>query len=208
MRGTGMLLLVGLMAVTGCHAKFKKHVGGIDHVKPDLVVLGGPQVNLGMTGDDSIVGAVVDVVQGVKSIDLTRKVSQAVDPDAVGDAFLVTLDEGIGKRPFDIREKSRTTLELQLVRYGIDVAALGLPGALTYQFQSRIYLPDGDRVYTAHHNCSMSFSDPQAISVVLGTVNNAGAIKDMSDAEIQQMFEGGARYCAEVVITRIRKHAG
>jgi hypothetical protein len=199
---------LALALTTGCHAKFKKHVGQIDHVKPDMIVLGGPQVNLGMTGDDSLLGAVVDTVQGVRSIDLSRRISGAVDPDAVGAAFLESLDEGMKKRPFDIRDKSRYTLEVQLVRYGIDVAHLGAPGALTYSFHTRVYMPDGKRVYNAGHNCALSFSDPQAASVVLGTVNNAKAIKEMSDEEIATMFDNGARYCADIVVSRIRKHGG
>lgn len=207
MRTTGMMLTIGLLA-TGCHAKFKKNVGSIDHVQPDLIVHGGPQVNLGTTGGDGLLAAAVDLAQGVRSIDLTRRVSEAVDPDAVGDAFLVALDDGLGERPFDVRDESRHTLEVQLVHYGIDVAALGMPGALVYRFETRLYKGNGDRVYTAGHNCALSFSDPQAVSIAFGTVNNARAIKDMTDDELQSMFEGGAAWCAEVVTSRIRKHAG
>lgn len=207
MRQAVMVLAMAMLA-TGCHAKFKKNVGSIDHVQPDLIVHGGPQVNLGASGADGLLGAALDMAQGVRSIDLTRRVSEAVDPDAVGDAFLVALDEGLGQRPFDLRDTSRHTLEIQLVHYGIDVAAMGMPGALVYTFETRLYKGDGDRVYTASHSCAMSFSDPEAVSVVLGTVNNARAIKDMSDDELRAMFEGGAAYCADVVTARIRKHAG
>jgi len=203
------LALVCSLVATGCHSKFKKHVGSIDDVRPDMVVPGGPYVALGGVQGDSLLAAAVNVTQGVKSIDLTRRVSSAVDPGPVTDAFLTEMDLALGKGPpFDLDSRSDTVLQISMDGYGIEVAALGMPGVLTYNLSTRIYLPDGERVYTAGHNCAVSFGDPKAVSVVLGAVNNSRAIKDMSDQEIQDMFEGGARWCAQQTVLRIRRHGG
>jgi hypothetical protein len=92
--------------------------------------------------------------------------------------------------------------------YGIQVGQLGAPGALTYSVSTRIYLPDGERVYTAQHNCAVPFGNPNAVSVVFGAVNNSKAIKDMTDKELVDVFNGGARWCAQQTVLRIRRHAG
>lgn len=201
--------LIIVLAASGCHAKFKKHVGSIDTVRPEMTVPGGPFVSLGGVQGDGLLAAAVNVTQGVKSIDLTRRVNDAVDPSMVADAFTAEMDQALGKGPpFDMDSRSDTMLQIGLNSYGIEVAGLGMPGALTYNLTTRIYLPSGERVYTASHNCAVPFGDPSAASVVFGAVNNARAIKDMSDREIADMFAGGARWCAQQTVLRIRRHGG
>jgi len=200
--------VVALIA-TGCHARFKKHVGAIDDVRAELTVPGGPFVNLGGVEGDGLLAAAVNVTQGVKSIDLTRRIGAAVDPGEVAEAYVTEMDAAFGNGPpFVLDDRSDTVLQMQLVGYGIDVAGLGMPGALTYTLNTQIYLPDGQKVYNANHSCAVPFGDPNAVSIVLGAVNNSRAIKDMSDQEIRDMFNGGARWCAQDTVLRIRRHGG
>ncbi len=201
--------LIALSLATGCHSRFKKHVGSIDDVRVDMAMTVGPHVNLGGVGGDGLVAGVINTVQAVKSYDLTGDINKAVDPAAVAVAFTEEVDAVFAEGPpFEVKPDSDTILQFEMLAYGIDVAGLGMPGALTYTLRSRIYLPDGKLVYTAQHPCAVPFSDPKAISVVLGTVNNSKAIKDMRPKEIRSMFEGGARYCAAQTVTRIRRHGG
>ncbi len=205
----GALALVCSLVATGCHSRFKKRVGSIDDVRPDMVVPGGPYVALGGVGGDGLLAAAVNVAQGVRSIDLTRRVSSAVDPGPVSDAFLTEMDLALGEGPpFDLDRRSDAVRQIRMDGYGIEVAALGMPGVLTYNLSTWIYLPDGERVYTAGHHRAVSFGDPEAVSVVRGAVNNSRANKDMSDPEIQDMFEGGARWRAQQTGLRIRGHGG
>ena len=202
------VLSLALLA-TGCHARFKKHVGSIDDVRPEVAMPGGPYVALGGVQGDGLLAAAVNITQGVKSIDLTKRVRAVVDPDEVAAAFTDELDQVLGDGPpFAVDEGSDTLLQIRVDGYGIEVAQLGMPGALTYHLSTQIYLPDGKRVYTARHHCAVPFGDPSAVAVVFGAVNNSKAIKDMSDREIADMFAGGARWCAQVTAMRIRKHGG
>ena len=204
-----LTVVLSLALATGCHSRFKKHVGSIDDVRADMIVTTGPHVALGGVQGDGLAALAINTVQGVKSIDLTRKVGDAVDPSAVGAAFADEVAAAFGKGPpFNVDPASDTSLQIELLSYGIDVAGLGMPGALTYSLRTRIYLPDGQLVYTAGHNCAVSFSDPSAAAIVFGAVNNAKAIKDMKPKEIEAMFEGGAQYCAQQTVMRIRRHGG
>ena len=204
-----VLTAVLALVATGCHARFKKHVGGIDEVRPELGVPGGPVVNLGGVQGDGLLAAAVNVTQGVKSIDLSRRVGSAVDPGQVAGAFVTEMGQALGQGPpFAFDDRSETVLQMQMLGYGIDVAGLGMPGALTYTLNTQIYLPDGKKVYNANHTCAVPFGDPKAVSVVFGTVNNSRAIKDMTDQEIRDMFAGGARWCAQQTVLRIRRHGG
>jgi hypothetical protein len=209
MSRVSVALAVLALSATGCHSKFKKHVGSIDDVRMEMAMPGGPYVALGGVEGDGLLAAAVNITQGVKSIDLTKRINEAVDPADVSGAFTEKLDQVMGKGPpFAIKKNSDTLLQITMEGYGIEVAGLGMPGALTYHLSTRIYLPDGERVYTAGHDCAVPFGDPSAVAVVFGAVNNSKAIKDMSDREIADMFAGGARWCAQLSAMRIRKHGG
>jgi len=206
MRALAPLLVVALLG--GCHARFKKNVGSIDHVRADMPSFGGPTVNLGMVDDDSLLGAAVNLGQAIKSEGLTQRIGEAVRPDEVNTAFVEGLADAMKKRPFEVRDKSRHTLQLEMLHYGIDVPGIGNPGALTYVIRSQLYKGNGKKVYKATHTCALSFAQFQPVSLATGTVNNAAAIKDMKDRELRLLFEDGARACAEQVVVRIRKHGG
>jgi len=203
-----MPCLLTLAVLGGCHARFKKHVGSIKHVRAEMVGFGDPTVNLGYVNDDSLVAAAVNIGQAVKSEGLTQRVGKAVRPDAVADAFVVSLDESMKKRPFEVRDTSRHTLQIEMLHYGIDVPGLGNPGALNYVLRTQLYKGNGKKVYKASHTCSLSFAQFKPVSVTLGTTNNAKAIKELKNKEIRALFEEGAAACADLVVARIRQHGG
>jgi len=206
-----MRLLLGLLTISllgGCHSRFKKHVGSIDHVRADMPSFGGPVVNLGQLDDDSLLGAAVNIGQAIQSQDLTGKINGAVRPDDVQANFVLGLDDALGKRPFDVRDKSRHTLQIEMLHYGIDVPGLGQPGALTYVLRTELYKGSGKKVYKATHHCALPFAEFDSVSVVLGTVDNAKAIREMKRKELRALFDEGAAICAERVAVRIRKHGG
>ena len=47
----------------------------------------------------------------------------------------------------------------------------------------------------------------EVVSVATGTVDNVKQLERMTDAEIQQVFEGAARSCGRELVVRVRKHA-
>ena len=81
------------------------------------------------------------------------------------------------------------------------------PRAFIYQTKVSIYLPDGQKVYKVGHSCTVGFGDAMPISVATGTVDNVRQLEQMSNAEIQEVFEGAAKQCGEELVVRMRKHA-
>ncbi len=212
------LLWTAALATAGCHAKFKKYAPTLGSVRTQVIVTGGPTVDLGEmegsgTGDlGDAVAAVVNVVQAVKEVDLARRIADAVDVRQVNDAMEQSLADTLGSGPpfaWTADEKSAgALLQVEVLSYGLQVPGIGLPGVFTYELRTRIYKPDGERVYSARTECSVDAGDPKAVSVALGAVNNARQIKEMSDEDIQAAFDSVAAYCGQELVRKMRKHAG
>src|SRR5687768_3448443 len=94
--------LIVLPLVIGCHARFKKNVGSIDDVRPQILVSGGPTANLAgayTTDDDPVAGlvtGVVNVVQAVRSVQAADRIGEAVDVNGVNAAFAGGLQRALG----------------------------------------------------------------------------------------------------------------
>jgi hypothetical protein len=207
------LLLAFALALSGCHAKFKKHAAEVGQARVQVVVSGGPEVMLGRAdvGSTGIVGAVVNVAQAVNEVELSRRIGGAVDVPAVA----VSLESGIGEvlgggPPFAYTNDPAAPglLELELLSYGLYAPYLGAPGSFTFEARARVYLPDGDRIYSKRLTCTAGVGDPELAAVALGFVNNTRQVQEMTDAEINDVFQAVAQGCGNQFVVKMRKHAG
>lgn len=175
-----------------------------------MLVSTGPYVQLGMMHDDSLVAAIVNTVQAIKSVDVALELAQKVDIEGVNAAFTRGLAEQLGGGPpFAYTESEDSPLlQVEVLDYGLDVPSLGAPGAFTYNLRGRIYDESGERVYTVLHSCATAVGSPDPAAQVLLTVNNIAELQQMSASEVQAAFEGAAYYCGVGFVARMRKHAG
>jgi hypothetical protein len=210
MRARVWMAMVGVVALAGCHAKFKKEAPALGAVRTQVIVNGGPSVELGHVEGDNLVGAVVNVVQEVKAIKPQRRIQEAVKIDQVNYSVQTgirdVLDQG---PPFAYTDDPKAAvLQLDLVSWGLYVPYLGAQGEFDYEFKVRIYKPDGDRVYKTSMVCSTAAGAPPTASLVFGTVNNVKQLEQMSDQQIQDAFDSVAYWCGGQLVSRMRRHAG
>ena len=203
------LCLVLLSTTAGCHARFKKNVGSIDDVRPQILVGTGPSVVLGGASGTDVVSSVVNVVQAVRSIDAAGRLAEAVDVEGVNSSFASGLERALGEGPpfGTSSDRAASLLEVEVVSYGLEAPVMGMAGTFNYDLHVSIYLPDGKKVYNTHQSCNVGFGQASAVSQALGTVNNVKQLDQMSDAEVQAVFEGAAAMCGEQLVMRMRKHA-
>lgn len=204
------IVLLALVALgVGCHAKFKKNASSLGEVRPQILLTTGPTVQLGHLHDDSIVAAVVNVVQEVKGVKVARRLADAVDIEAVNTAFGDSLVDVLkGGPPFGTTDREdASVLQVEIVRYGLFVPALGAPGEFDYQIRVRIYRPDGERVYSTSQTCATGAGDPGVVSEALWVVDNVKELEEMSDAQITDAFAATAAFCGSELVRRMRKHA-
>lgn len=197
-------LVLGLL-LAGCHAKFKKAAPKLGAVHPQVVsVAQGPSVNIGSTGS-----GIVDLVNGLRSVDVADKIARAVKLEQVNDAFRAGLADTLGDGPpFGLTEESKSpTLQVEVVDYGLSVPQMGGPAAFTYRLRVRIYRPNGERVYSASLSCGSGVGGANAISEVLGTRDNMGNVLDMRKKEIQGAFDAAGEQCGRDLVLLMRKHA-
>ncbi len=199
-----------LLVLTGCHAKFKREAPELGAVRAQVVNTGAPSVQLGYTDGSSLVGAVVNVVQAVNSINQTDRIADAVQVPEVNAALVRGVGETLGSGPpFAFTDAADAPLlQLEMQDYGVYVPYLGAPGVFTFDVRVRIYKPGGERVYSARTECSIGLGDPDAAAVAFGVVNNLGALKDMTDAEINNSFVTVGSWCGQEIVRKMRKHAG
>ena len=203
-----------LLPLAACHPIFKREAPTLGAVRPQVVLTGGPYVQLGHVenpnGAVGLVGTVVNIVQDVKSVNLAERVERAVQIPDVNAAFVDSLVKTLGEGPpfGTTTDPKAPLLQLEVQSYGLEVPYLGAPGEFVYNLRARIYKPDGKRVYVAYFNCAIGAGDPSVPEVVFGVVNNVQTINDMTDAELNQSFLTIADYCGQQVVLKMRKHAG
>lgn len=205
------LLLATLLAITGCHAKFKKYASTLGTVKVQVINTGGPYVELGKVHDPDagLVGAAINVVQTVKGMDLAPRIAAAVQVPQVNDALVGGLVTTIGSGPpFGVAPESASLLQIEMESYGLYVPYLGAPGQFTYTALATVYKQDGERIYRNRLTCTAGVGDPDVAAVVFSVVNNVAQIDQMTDEQINQVFVETARYCGQLFVTQMRKHAG
>jgi len=206
MRTVCWMALVGLMT-SGCHAKFKKNASLLGDVQPQVVVAGGPTALL-QGGDASASGVVVTAVQIFRASKARDRLQEAVDVDHVSNAFVAGLDDGLSSGiPFGLTgAQDAPVLQVEVISWGLEAPQMGRQGALTYRLRIRAYDRDARRVYATRHDCAVGFGDAPGISHALGTVDNVKQLNKLSNAELQQIYEAGARACGEQLAVRIRRH--
>lgn len=202
--------LVLVLLASGCHAKFKKHAHELGEVRTQVIVVGRPDVQLGMVHDDSLVAAVVNVVQEVKSVGPQRRIAEAVDVDDVNYKLQEGIRDSLGKGPpFAYTSvDDAALLQLELMSWGLYVPTIGAPGEFVYDFDVRIYKKDGDRIYRTAMTCSTGAGSPPSAALVFGTVNNIKQLEKMSDEQIQEAFDSVAYWCGSQLVSKMRRHAG
>ncbi len=213
-----LLSTIALLALPGCHAKFRKNASSLGQVRVQTVVTGAPYVNLGKVYADSddgdlaqIAAAVINTVQVVNEIDQTARIANAVHIGQVNTALehgLAQTLEGGPPFAYSADKNAPALLQVEVRSYGLNVPWLGAPGEFTYSLRLRIYKADGERVYNAWHSCEAGAGNPSAPEVVLSVVNNVRALEEMSDQEIHDAFETIAFWCGQEVVLKMRRHAG
>ncbi|MGC6494581.1 MAG: hypothetical protein ACON5B_17225 [Myxococcota bacterium] len=210
-------LVLAAVAVTGCHAKFKKAAPHIDSVGMQVFVNGPPQVMLGKAQADpdsgflaGLVAAGVNIAQGVKEAELRQVIADAVDIQKVNEALTVGVTDGLGAGPpFAVGESDRRgLLQFEVVWYGMYVPQIGAPGEYSYDIVASVYDVQGKRVYRKRTNCSTGVGAPPAISEALWTINNAKQLKETPPADIQRAFTEVGSWCGLEIARKMRKHAG
>ena len=204
MRGTWLLMTWA--ALGGCHAKFREAAPTLGAVRPQVVSLAaGPSIQVGSSGS-----AVIDVVNGVRSIDVAEKLARQVRLEQVNDAFRQGLADTLGGGPpFGLTsDEGAPTLQVEVVNYGLSIPQMGAAGAFVYQLRVRIYRPDGERVYSSSLSCGTGVGGADAISQVLGTRDNLGNVLEMRKKEVQAAFDAAGEQCGRDLALLLRKHAG
>lgn len=202
-----VLGLVLLTLASGCHGRFKRAAPALGDVRAQVLSEQRPSVRLGSAPGE--VGMVVDLVNGVKTVDVERKLQRSVDVDTMNAAFLEGLHDGLeGGPPFGLTDEKRApVLQVEVMNYGLEVPSLGAQGVFTYDLRVRLYDRDGRRVYKTRLSCDTPAGDPKAVSQALGTVNNAKTVDQMGRRAIQHAFDEAAWLCGSELTAKLRKHA-
>jgi hypothetical protein len=194
----------------GCHARFKAAVPNINTVQLRVHTSVGPQVRLGKTDAGGVIGAVINIVQEVRSVDQTRRLRQAIRPEAVEDAVLEGMSASLDGHPFSFSAggNADALLDMDVRRYGLYVAHIGAPGTFDFIGKLKIYDKDSQRIYAKRLRCRVWAGDPTAPAIVFRAVNNVRTLKAMSDEDINNTFADVANYCGQRFVMKMRKHAG
>jgi hypothetical protein len=197
--------VIALVMASGCHAKFHKYAPTLGAVRPQVVMAGGPTVQIGGSGN-----VIVDVANGVRAADVAQKIDRQVAIDQVNDAFSDGLDDTLGDGPpFGVTDAAKApTLQVEVVNYGLYVPEMGAQGELVYDLRVRIYTEEGERVYSTSLRCESPVEGADAISAVLGTRDNIGNVLDLRKREIQAAFDSAGDECGRELVTKMRRHAG
>jgi hypothetical protein len=201
----GWVVLAAATVLAGCHAKFKKAAPTLGAVRPQVVsVAAGPSIMLGGTGS-----AVLDVVNGIRSIDVAEKLARQVRLEQVNDAFQAGLADTLGDGPpFGLTgDKGAPTLQVEVTNYGMSIPQMGGPGAFVYDLRVRIYRPDGERVYSSSLSCGTAIGGADDLSQILNTRDNMGNVLEMRKKEVQAAFDAAGEQCGRDLVLLMRKHA-
>ena len=129
-----VLVLLTLLT-TGCYGKFIKTAPQLNTANLQVTFTSEPRVQLGQTSDDSIVGAIVNVVQAVRSADQTQRIRRAIQPQDLHEATYQGITDGLKNGiPFAITEgdNADAMVRVKIKRHGMFVPFLGAPGRFDY----------------------------------------------------------------------------
>lgn len=209
-------LTLALPLLGGCHAAFKHQAGGLGDVQIRAMGAQYPQVNLAgsqntATSTNDLLSAVVGVVQSTNEANLERRISRVVDAKQVSSVLVDSVAENLGDGPpftAAVGKGAGNVLQLDVRRYGLNVAEFGEQGTFDYVVRMRVYNNQADRIYNGRVRCELPLGDPAIASRALGAVNNTRQINKMSDQELQAAFDNVASWCGERIVEKMRRHAG
>src|SRR5262245_30837888 len=93
------VVLGSLLFQAGCHQRFKKHVGSVGDVRPEVLATTGPSVVLGGSDGDGLVDAAINIGQAVRGAKVADRLADAVDVEQVNSAFAESLVQSLGSGP-------------------------------------------------------------------------------------------------------------
>lgn len=207
---------IGLLALTGCHATFRRHAPQIDSMRVQAFATTAPHVRLGRLQDPGLFSAAVDAYQGSQELRAERRLREAVEIGKINDALVSGVREALGDGPpfpYTDDPAAEATLQVEVLNYGLEVPFIGAQGTFEYDLRLRMYFEDPTtsgipkRVYSARVNCNSAAGAPTEVSLAFGTVNNVRQVEQMNEDEIQDAFEVVAEWCAWEVVRKMRRHA-
>jgi hypothetical protein len=165
-----------------------------------------------MGGSDGVglVGAVINTVQTVKSIEQTDRIAKAVNAEAVSHALVDGVRDTLGSGPpfAYTDDPSAPLMQIGVQSYGLMVPYLGAPGVFTYNLEVDIYTKEGKHIYHNQVDCIADAASDDPVEEVLSIVDNVAKLDAMSDAEINDAFVAIGRWCGAQLVTTMRRHAG
>ncbi len=199
-----VILAITALAVSACHAKFKRFAPTLGAVRPQVVLAGGPSVQIGPSGN-----VLLDVANGIRAVEVAEKLARQVEIDQVNAVFSTGLGATLGDGPpFGITSREAApTLQIEVTNYGLFVPEIGAQGELVYDLRVRLYLPDGERVYSTSLRCETPVEGADALSEVLGTRDNLGNVLDLRKRKMQAAFDAAGEECGQEIVTQMRRHA-
>ena len=203
-------LVLGLVLLAGCHHKLKAHADEIGAVRPEVVLYGPPEVELGKTDGSTLIGAVVNTVQEGRAIAPARRIREVVDRERVKSEMIAGVTETLGDGPpFAVTDaKGSALLQLEVLYWGLYVPYIGAQGEFLFDMRVKIYDPNLGKLYKSRFQCSSLAGDPPVAARIFSTVDNVRELELLSDAQIEDAFDAVSRWCGDLVVVRLRKHAG
>lgn len=199
-----------LLSITGCHARYKRLAPSIDAVRTEVAVNNGPTVTLpyvqGVSQDDPI-AAVVNITQAVRSVNTAAHLGRKVDPDQVNDVFQQQFAMELAATPFRHDPGAGDVLRFELVDWGLEVPTVNSPGVFNYRLRVRGYRADGSKFYRGSVNCVMDAGTSGWIEMTPFGDNNPNRIKNLTAAEVQEIFDATAADCAGWTVDQLRRQA-
>ena len=207
------IALLGLSTTTGCHARFKRHAGTLGSVNTQVMVTGGPTVNVPTSSTGvGLIDNVANIGMAVGASTTAGKIRSAVDVGQMSGTLETSLGDAIGRgAPFTLAtdDGAGGLLEIDIRDFGVD-ASTGVPD---FRFQGvvKIYRSsDGWRVYRNGFRCSSRSGSYNAGGMV-GIGQSAGGLlqlSEMEDGDIRKAFDQQAEVCGQYLVMEMRKHAG
>lgn len=214
------LLALALVALTGCHARYKKLAPSIGSVRPTVAQPGAPTLSLGSAATPEVSGDVIeDVVDAAVAVGTITQapkaqgvLRRAIQPEEVAAALEASLMQSPMEAalPHKIGPNGKHVMQVRVNDYGVDVSG-GAPVFFTSVSVRIDRKRDGKRVYRATTTCTEPLTDMPDIP--LATVQKFQALQGLSEVaaltpeELEAIALTGIERCGQRVVERMARHA-